>query len=94
LAHRGSRLQLVHGVRTPAPSQALHSFGDRAGRNHQHFDAALAKLRDLARPVGDGGAIEARARVGEQARADLHHDAPRFRERRHRLPASRKSITA
>jgi hypothetical protein len=88
------RLQLVHRVRAPAPAQALHAFGDRTGRNDQHLDAALAKPGDLARPVGDGAAIEALARVGEQARADLHDDAPRIRERGHLPRPWRKSITA
>ena len=71
LADSGSGLQFMDRLRPLHPAQALHAAGDGARRDEHDFPALPAQRRDLARPVMDGGQVEAAAVVGDEGGADL-----------------------
>ena len=82
LADGRRRLQLVHRRRPRGPAEPLHALGDRARRDEHDVLARVLQLGDLRRPRGDGGGVEAASVVGDEARADLDHQAARARDRR------------
>ncbi len=75
LAHGRRGLQLVHDGRALAPAQARHAFGDGAAGHQHDLLALLVQGGDLRGPVGDRGAVQASAFVGDQRRADFGDDA-------------------
>ena len=75
LAHRGGGLQIVHRSGAFVPAEALHAFGDRAGRNQHDFMSACVERGDLARPVAERLEVQPGALIRHQAAAYLDDDA-------------------
>ncbi len=75
LANRGGGLQLVQRGRSFRPAQTIDALGDGAAGDQHYFLVLLDQGRDLFSPAGQAGMIQAAAVVGDQAAADLDHDA-------------------
>src|SRR5207245_2893012 len=88
----GGGLQLMHGVRAPRPTQALHTFGDGTARNQDELLAGLPKLRDLRCPARDGGRVQPCTPVGDEGAADFDDETPCLSHAA--FPVSKNFITA
>ncbi len=75
LSDRCCCLQFVHRAGALFPAQALHAFGDGAGRHQHHFASTCAQGSDLLRPIAESTVIQSRALIGDQAAADFDDDA-------------------
>ena len=75
LPHRRRRLQLVDGFRATGPTQAFHALGNRAAADHDDLTPVLDQGCQLLTPLANGHGIQATPFIGDQARADLDHDA-------------------
>ena len=76
LAHRRSRLQVVHQVRAVVPAQAHETRGHRAAGHQHHLATLLAQQHQLGHQAGDHILVQPAAVVGQQGAADLYHPAP------------------
>ena len=75
MAHGGARLQLGEAAGTPVIGQRAHAGADCA-RSHQHdFPSRFALGRHLRDQLFHLGQVRLLAIVGEDARAQLHHQA-------------------
>ena len=72
LSHRSCGLQLMHGVRTLAPIEALHALGNSAAGDEDDFFTEYFKLADLLRPLRQCGMIKSLAAIGDQAATDFN----------------------
>src|ERR1019366_3133846 len=75
LTDRRSGLQIVYRSRTSAPAEALHAFGNRAGRYQHHFATAGVERGDLTRPIAQRVEVQSRTLIRHQAAAYFDDDA-------------------
>ena len=86
LPHCGCGLQFMDGAGALLPAQPLHAFSHRTAGHQHDFLAHTDQLRDLRRPVGQRGMIEAAAIVGDQRAAHFDDQAAGiFQYRIHRV---------
>ena len=75
LAHRRARLQLRQVVRALLVAQRAHARAHRARRDQHNLPARLALLGDLRHQLLHLGQVRLLPAVGQDAGAQLHHDA-------------------
>ncbi len=75
LADGGTGLQLGEFAGALGKTEGAHTGTDRAGGDEDDFLAGLALGGDLADDVLDLGEVQLLLAVGQNTRAELHHDS-------------------